>query len=216
MPNWIYNTVTIDGAAKDVKEIHETNFDFEKLHPCPHPCDEQPGSSPPWYVWRCAHWGTKWPAGEIEIISYEEGEQNSVLEVTFDTAWSPPHTLLAYLTKLWPSLKIRNNFVEEGDQTVGEASYERGSIAVTQFHPYDYKPSALEKFAEKVDWFDWESYKDNRDEEDLESQEEDGQSHVRLTSLVMTYEEFVEDSQKEFAAIDEAIKKGDVVTQRGS
>lgn len=207
MPNWIYNTVTIDGSPKDVKEIYDVQFDFQKIHPCE--------NSEDWYNWCCAHWGTKWPASEYEVIDYEEGETNSVLEVIFTTAWSPPHSLLAYMTKLWPSLKIRTTFVEEGDETIGESSYERGSIAVNQFQPYSYKPSALEEFSKKVGWFDWDSYKEDREQEDLNSQEENGESPVHMDTLVTTYEEYVQDSQQQFAAIDEAIKKGHVVTARG-
>ena len=39
-----------------------------------------------WYDWRCTHWGTKWPACEVEITQDDE----DFLEITFDTAWSPP------------------------------------------------------------------------------------------------------------------------------
>ena len=42
-----------------------------------------------WYDWRCNNWGTKWPACEVEITQDDE----DFLEITFDTAWSPPEPI---------------------------------------------------------------------------------------------------------------------------
>lgn len=39
-----------------------------------------------WYEWATAHWGTKWSAFEVKILT-NEAEQ---LELQFLTAWSPP------------------------------------------------------------------------------------------------------------------------------
>ena len=41
-----------------------------------------------WYYWRNANWNTKWGACDIEIT--KEWEETDVLEITFNTAWSPP------------------------------------------------------------------------------------------------------------------------------
>ena len=43
-----------------------------------------------WYDWRCTNWGTKWGACEIEITA----DDYDFLEVTFNTAWSPPEPIV--------------------------------------------------------------------------------------------------------------------------
>ena len=43
-----------------------------------------------WYDWRCTNWGTKWGACEIEINQDDE----DFLEITFNTAWSPPEPIV--------------------------------------------------------------------------------------------------------------------------
>ena len=46
-----------------------------------------------WYDWRNRYWGTKWPACDIEITQDDE----DFLEVTFNTAWSPPEPIVRAL-----------------------------------------------------------------------------------------------------------------------
>lgn len=49
-----------------------------------------------WYDWRVAHWGTKWDIGS------EEGAElvGDVLQLNFDSAWSPPCDAYARLEEL--------------------------------------------------------------------------------------------------------------------
>lgn len=210
MPNWVYNRVTVEGESHHVKLLHDLKFDFEKLYPCPDPEN--------WYNWQCAHWGTKWAAKDVEIVEYEEGDTNSVLEVIFDTAWSAPHGFLAHMTEVYPSLKIHCHYEEEAEQTIGEARYADGLMEIEQFHPPYYAPSALAEFSRRNSWFHWEHMKENLEScgVSLESMEEDNQKVVETDKLKMTFEEYVENSQKQFAAIDQAIKKGHVEVERGS
>ena len=42
-----------------------------------------------WYEWRCDNWGTKWEACDIKITQ----DYTDFLEVTFNTAWSPPEPI---------------------------------------------------------------------------------------------------------------------------
>jgi len=46
-----------------------------------------------WYDWRNKYWGTKWEACDIEITQDDE----DFLEVTFNTAWSPPEPIVHVL-----------------------------------------------------------------------------------------------------------------------
>jgi len=43
-----------------------------------------------WYDWRCTNWGTKWGACEIKVTQDDE----DFLEITFNTAWSPPEPIV--------------------------------------------------------------------------------------------------------------------------
>ena len=185
-----------------MKILHDLKFDFETIFPCP---DKEN-----WYNWCCAHWGTKWAPIAIETIEYEEGDPNSVLEVYFDTAWSPPHGFLAHLTELYPSLKIHCYYEEEADQTIGEGRYADGVMEIEQFHPEEYAPSALEEFSKSNSWFDWENTKENLESygANMESMEKNNKKNVETSKLNMSFEEYVNDSKKKFAEIDLAIKKG--------
>jgi len=46
-----------------------------------------------WYDWRCTNWGTKWGACEVKVTEEDE----DFLEITFNTAWSPPEPIVEAL-----------------------------------------------------------------------------------------------------------------------
>lgn len=51
---------------------------------------EQHGHSS-WYSWSLANWGTKWNAYDFRLIA----EDDDRLDLSFDTAWSPPEPIFA-------------------------------------------------------------------------------------------------------------------------
>lgn len=58
-----------------------------------------------WYDWCRANWGTKWNACNVQYeIKYEKEYATALYQ--FDTAWTPPYTILAYLVKNFPDLEI--------------------------------------------------------------------------------------------------------------
>ena len=57
-----------------------------------------------WYEWRCDNWGTKWEACDIKITQ----DYTDFLEVTFNTAWSPPEPIAEILRS-----KYECNHVED-------------------------------------------------------------------------------------------------------
>ncbi len=91
-------------------------------------------------------------------------------------------------------------------------------MEIEQFHPPEYAPSALEEFSRKNSWFNWEHLKEDLEMcgVSLESMEQENQKKVETAQLKMSFEEYVENSSKQFQAIDTAIKKGHVEVQRGS
>ncbi len=61
-------------------------------------CKEKYGAGD-WYKWRCANWGTKWDAGDID---YNEETQ----ELHFSTAWAPPEQIFAKIQDDFPDAKL--------------------------------------------------------------------------------------------------------------
>jgi hypothetical protein len=108
MPNWVYNTITIEGTPEQVKEIAEyvksddSVFDFNKIIPAPEGCEND--SDFDWYSWNCENWGTKWNAGC-------SSKSDDVFE--FQTAWSPPEPIFDALSEKFPNIEIKVYWEEE-------------------------------------------------------------------------------------------------------
>ena len=94
------------------------------------------------------------------------------------------HEFLASLTLNYPSIRIRNEYQEEGYDLVGIATYNAGIIDNRFIHPNESGLSALYEFSKEHSWFDFDSY--------LEDYTEDRSTRndVLLHSWVMTYDEF--------------------------
>ena len=58
-----------------------------------------------WYEWCVANWGTKWNCNTNE---------DTVLEFSFDSAWSPPIKWLAKVVTDFPTLKFKMHYIEPG------------------------------------------------------------------------------------------------------
>lgn len=64
--------------------------------------NQQKYGAPDWYEWCCSHWGVKWDFGKEHHSSEPAAsvkEKNGVkyVNLTFDTAWSPPLGFYEYL-----------------------------------------------------------------------------------------------------------------------
>ena len=144
MPNWITNTVTVRGKKKDLatfkeavsslsnKDIlevrdklkfkqseDESDFSFEKIVPIPAEIQAAP-YDPIGYEWNLKNWGTKWPEVHCRIIA--ETKDSIIYE--FDTAWTPPTSLLFALKTQYPSLKFTFLFIDEGDELLKELFFD--------------------------------------------------------------------------------------------
>lgn len=112
-------------------------------------CKEKYGAKD-WYTWRCAHWGTKWDASDIE---YDEEEQT----VRFDTAWAPPEPVLAKIQEDFPDAKF-NIYAEEESGWFNEyETKEDGKIHRTIEGEYKWKED------ENGDWIE-----DGTDEKEVD------------------------------------------------
>ena len=149
MPNWCYNRITIfgdDESEKKLKEIEETfrkAQPFNEIFPIPDfktiPNDK--GELPKveqhkndkgevvwetfnfpdgtnddrWYHWCIDNWGTKWDA-DMHDIEYQDSE---ILELTFNTAWSPPEGVMEKLREKYPELSFQCFYDEPGCEISG-------------------------------------------------------------------------------------------------
>ena len=75
-----------------------------------------------WYEWRINpnNWNTKWN-------SYEPGDYDGGKEITFWTAWCPPHPVIQKLSEMFPEVQIRHAWANEDlCADAGEVYYEGG------------------------------------------------------------------------------------------
>ena len=70
-----------------------------------------------WYHWNIQNWGTKWDvtADSVEI----ELEDSEMLEVSFDTAWSPPEPICKRLREMFPESSFSWFYNEPGMEFAG-------------------------------------------------------------------------------------------------
>ena len=69
-----------------------------------------------WYNWRNANWGTKWDAYSMEI---DDSEMPNGLEVTFETAWSPPEEIHSAISEQFDDLSMSWFYDEPGQEVAG-------------------------------------------------------------------------------------------------
>jgi hypothetical protein len=167
MPNWTSNYLNLEGTSEALQHIYDVKFDFQKLHSCPliHDANYDEG----WYDWCIRYWGTKWSGKEVEL-DYTAGD--TTLIAMFDTAWSTPYTLLTYLTLNDPSLKITNEWHDEGYETVGRTTYSNGIMETQSINPFEYTKEALEQFAETNEWFCYDDISEIEDEDEDEKKDQ--------------------------------------------
>lgn len=216
MPNWVYCTAKIEGSYESVKAIHDSGFDFQKIHPCPFLDAEckSINDTDDWYDWCCSHWGTKWPAREVEVTEYQldvEESPSSKMTILFETPWSPPHGFLGFLSALYPEIQIRCEYTEEFDETIGLGLYRAGVIRNANIHPHEFKPSALEELSKRIDWFHYQTYAENLNAmgADFDALEKslDSKSVAEPNSWTLSYEEFVQESERESAKLKEKLDR---------
>ena len=111
MPNWVYNSLSVEGDAKEFWDLSlttpENEFTFAGVVPEPvFENKNEAGVLPDWYTWRVDNWGTKWDAGHAEWI-----EENEI--INFSTAWSPPLEWLESAAKMFPNLIFHLSYEEE-------------------------------------------------------------------------------------------------------
>jgi len=68
-----------------------------------------------WYDWRIQNWDTKWDCYDVEVTD-DDPEQ---LEVTFNTAWSPPEAICHQIREDYPDVSVSWFYDEPGCEIAG-------------------------------------------------------------------------------------------------
>ena len=148
MPNWCRNRVTVYGNEEEVSKVADIfeskDTVFGKIIPSPD-CKTIPnekGELPKeklhkndkgevvvatmefpdgtndsrWYDWNVANWDTKWDiAGSVEI----DEQDSEIIEINFNTAWSPPEAICSKLREMFPDLSFSWFYDEPGMEFAG-------------------------------------------------------------------------------------------------
>ena len=115
MPNWVYNTVTVEKNCDEIFDFIKGEhgvIDFEKIVPMPKTvfkgnlgeAERKEHGENNWYDWSCSNWGTKWNASDSEV----EGDT-----IQFSTAWSHPEPVIEKLSKRFPDVEFTVSWEEE-------------------------------------------------------------------------------------------------------
>ena len=130
MPNWCENKLVVRGEEKDMakflKVIDEkvTLSDTSNLRDILNAFHPIPEEEEDLYHWHIEHWGTKW-----DVECYEEARiDDDYVELSFDSAWSPPVIWLEKVAKNYPKLKFALKYDEPGMCFMGCAKGSNGKI----------------------------------------------------------------------------------------
>lgn len=86
-----------------------------------------------WYSWSLCHWGTKWNAYFLDIVT----DTGGMFEIRFATAWSPPDPVFAALAERpeCANLEIAISGFEEGWNFAYRASIVEGCYVAEEVEP---------------------------------------------------------------------------------
>ena len=68
-----------------------------------------------WYDWRLQNWDTKWDAYDVSI----DDDDPENLEVSFNTAWSPPTAICNQIREDYPDVSVSWFYDEPGCEIAG-------------------------------------------------------------------------------------------------
>lgn len=89
-----------------------------------------------WYDWSVDNWGTKWNvlSEDIEITLKDK----EVLEISFQTAWSPPFPIFEEITKKFSIVTLVAKCISEGIDVEYEFTYYGGEMINSLEFPFEY------------------------------------------------------------------------------
>ena len=147
MPNWCYNRVSIYSENTETVDklfdIFNNPEPFNALIPSPkwsetpnedgelpvleehkdsdgkvlfttHKFPKSGKTDDRWYDWQVQNWGTKWEPADISVEQCDEE-----LEITFNTAWSPPEDICRAIRNKYPDCSVSWFYDEPGCEIAG-------------------------------------------------------------------------------------------------
>ena len=115
MPNWCSNRLSITGDPEVLSGIARAAAQDQLFNYIePEPKYEEDGNDilPNWYVWRLENWDCKW---EPDISTSGKIQHDGrTLDISFDTAWSPPIKIYEVLLELDGIDKVFATYYEPG------------------------------------------------------------------------------------------------------
>ncbi len=141
MPNWVFNSLVIEGEASKIAEVkaqlaqpfeekhynfidgtHKTEIRNEPLSfwniikptdlEAYYDAKDKPQTSEDhWYNWNIRNWGVKWDASDVYFV--EESEEPTSLCYNFSTPWGVPNEAMLTLSEQYPTLTFELEFEEE-------------------------------------------------------------------------------------------------------
>jgi hypothetical protein len=154
MPNYCYNIMSVFGEQAEIERllqiIHgETEFDFEKIRPCPKEISKDEPSETDsegtlvnrYMDWHVNNWGTKWNAIEPDVQYWEggyivDGVEINDMSITFQTAWSPSLPITHTLSTAFPTLYFVHVFEESNMDFSGVFEFENGEVQRNDYGKY--------------------------------------------------------------------------------
>lgn len=76
-----------------------------------------------WYPWAIENWGTKW---DVYSIAEEWTHRKDCSSIYFESAWSPPVPAIVGLSKMFPKVKFKLKYCDEGGGFIGYTDIENG------------------------------------------------------------------------------------------
>lgn len=84
-----------------------------------------------WYEWSVNNWGTKWNAYDSALRTPNDGRA----ELSFLTAWSPPHPIINRLSEQYPELSFSHEWADEDiGMNCGRREYSEGCF-MEEYYP---------------------------------------------------------------------------------
>ena len=147
MPNWCYNRVSVYSENTDqvteLFDIFNNPEPFNALIPSPkwsetpnedgelpvleehkdsdgkvlfttHKFPKSGKTDDRWYDWQIQNWGTKWEPTDLSVEQCDEE-----LEITFNTAWSPPEDICRAIRNKYPDVSVSWFYDEPGCEIAG-------------------------------------------------------------------------------------------------
>jgi hypothetical protein len=178
MPNWCYNFASIVCPSKEIfnkllNSILENNW-FLTFAPLGIDTDINENG---WtYSKAIEIWKTKWDANDVEILN--QSEEDLTLELSFQTAWSPPTGVYSIMSKTY-GIDTIAFYDEEGCDFFGKCIYSNEE-ELDETYNFPSNRSELEELRKiigsELDDFmssSWEELEERWKEEDEDEDEEE-------------------------------------------